>query len=60
VNVVIFHDCFGAIGGGERVVLEMAKILNADIITTDPDAVTKLDYLSPCHQYRKNRKNGVR
>jgi glycosyltransferase involved in cell wall biosynthesis len=43
MKIAIFHDYFGAIGGGERVVLEMAKILNADIITTDTDAVTKLD-----------------
>jgi hypothetical protein len=43
MKIAIFHDYFGAIGGGERVVLEMAKILNADIITTDTDAVTKID-----------------
>jgi glycosyltransferase involved in cell wall biosynthesis len=43
MKIAIFHDYFGAIGGGERVVLEMAKILNADIITTDTDAVVKLD-----------------
>jgi len=43
MKIAIFHDYFGAIGGGERVVLEMARILDADIITTDTDAVTKLD-----------------
>ncbi len=43
MRVAIFHDYFGAIGGGERVVIEMAKILDADIITTDTDAVTKID-----------------
>jgi len=43
MKIAIFHDYFGAIGGGERVVLEMAKILDADIITTDMDAVSKLD-----------------
>jgi glycosyltransferase involved in cell wall biosynthesis len=43
IKIAIFHDYFGAIGGGERVVLEMAKILNAEIITTDTDAIAKLD-----------------
>ncbi len=43
VKIAIFHDYFGAIGGGERVVIAMAKILDADIITTDADAVRKLD-----------------
>jgi len=39
----IFHDYFGAIGGGEKVAIALAKLLNADIITTDMDAVSKLD-----------------
>ena len=43
MKIVIFHDYFGAIGGGEKVVIEMAKILNADIITTDIDAIKKID-----------------
>ncbi len=43
MRVAIFHDYFGAIGGGERVVLMMAKILDADIITTDTDALRKMD-----------------
>ena len=43
MKVAIFHDYFGAIGGGEKVVIEMAKILDADIITTDTDAVKKID-----------------
>jgi len=43
VRFAIFHDYFGAIGGGERVVIAMAKILDADIITTDIDAVRKID-----------------
>ena len=43
MKIAIFHDYFGAIGGGERVVIAMAKILHADIITTDTDAVQKLD-----------------
>jgi len=42
MKIAIFHDYFGAIGGGERVVLMMAKILNADIITTDTDALSKM------------------
>jgi glycosyltransferase involved in cell wall biosynthesis len=43
MKIAIFHDYFGAIGGGEKVVIEMAKLLDADIITTDTDAVTKID-----------------
>ena len=43
MKVAIFHDYFGAIGGGEKVVLAMAKILDADIITTDTDAASKID-----------------
>lgn len=43
MRVAIFHDYFGAIGGGERVVLALAKTLNADVITTDTDAAAKLD-----------------
>jgi len=42
MKTAIFHDYFGAIGGGERVVLMMAKILDADIITTDTDAIAKM------------------
>jgi glycosyltransferase involved in cell wall biosynthesis len=42
MKTAIFHDYFGAIGGGERVILLMAKILDADIITTDIDAVAQL------------------
>jgi glycosyltransferase involved in cell wall biosynthesis len=42
MKIAIFHDYFGAIGGGERVVLMMAKILDADIITTDTDAVSQM------------------
>jgi len=43
VRIAIFHDYFGAIGGGETVVLDMAKCLGADIITTDTDAAGKID-----------------
>ena len=43
MKIAIFHDYFGTIGGGEKVVIEMAKILDADIITTDTDAVEKID-----------------
>ena len=43
MKIAIFHDYFGAIGGGEKVVIEMAKNLDADIITTDTDAVKKID-----------------
>ena len=43
MKIAIFHDYFGAIGGGEKVVIEMAKILDADIITTDTDSIKKID-----------------
>ncbi len=43
MKIAIFHDYFGAIGGGERVVIAMAKILDADIITTDIDVIQKID-----------------
>jgi len=54
----IFHDYFGAIGGGERVVIQMAKILGADIITTDTESLRKIDpdvkfiSLGPTPKYR--------
>jgi len=43
MKIAIFHDYFGAVGGGERLVLLMATILNADIITTDTEAVRKMN-----------------
>jgi glycosyltransferase involved in cell wall biosynthesis len=43
MKVAVFHDYFGAIGGGERVVLAIAKALDADIITTDTDTLRKMD-----------------
>jgi glycosyltransferase involved in cell wall biosynthesis len=35
MRVVIFHDYFGMIGGGEKTVLTLAKALDADVVTTD-------------------------
>jgi len=35
MKIAIFHDYFGAIGGGERLVLLLARELDADVITTD-------------------------
>lgn len=37
MKVAIFHDHIDSIGGGEKVVLTMARMLNADVITTDVD-----------------------
>jgi glycosyltransferase involved in cell wall biosynthesis len=37
MKIAIFHDYFGSIGGGEKLVLTLAKALNADVITTDID-----------------------
>jgi glycosyltransferase involved in cell wall biosynthesis len=42
MKIAIFHDYFGAIGGGERLVIAMAQTLHADIITTDNEAVEKI------------------
>ncbi|MFA6048895.1 MAG: glycosyltransferase [Candidatus Micrarchaeia archaeon] len=36
-RIAIFHDYFGAIGGGEKLVLTLARALRADVITTDVD-----------------------
>jgi glycosyltransferase involved in cell wall biosynthesis len=43
VKIAIFHDYFDKLGGGEHVVLAMAKTLDADIITTDTETAKKLD-----------------
>jgi glycosyltransferase involved in cell wall biosynthesis len=37
MKIAIFHDYIGAIGGGEKLVLTLAKGLGADVITTDVD-----------------------
>jgi len=34
-RIAIFHDYFGVIGGGERLVLTLARGLDADVISTD-------------------------
>jgi glycosyltransferase involved in cell wall biosynthesis len=46
LKAAIFLDYIGAIGGGERVALMLARALSADIITTDVslEAVQKLGY----------------
>ena len=36
-KVAIFHDYFGVIGGGEKLVVNLARGLGADVITTDAD-----------------------
>ncbi len=38
MKIAIFHDYIGAIGGGEKLVLTLARGLGADVITTDIDA----------------------
>ncbi len=38
MKIAIFHDYIGAIGGGEKLVLTLARGLGADVITTDVDA----------------------
>lgn len=46
MKIAIFHDYFGAIGGGEKLVLMLAKNLNADVITTDLniESIKKMGY----------------
>ena len=46
MRIAIFLDYIGAIGGGERVALELAHALNADVITTDVNAesIRRLGY----------------
>ncbi|MBU4491121.1 MAG: hypothetical protein KKD69_01500 [Euryarchaeota archaeon] len=38
MKLAIFHDYIGAIGGGEKLVLMLARGLGVDVITTDVDA----------------------
>jgi glycosyltransferase involved in cell wall biosynthesis len=49
LKIGIFHDYFGAVGGGEKTVLSIADILKADIITTDIDALSILKPTVPVH-----------
>lgn len=46
MRIAIFHDYIGAIGGGEKLVLTLARELDADIITTDVDkeSVRKMEF----------------
>lgn len=44
MKIAIFHDYFGAIGGGERVVTTLAEIFHADIVTTDTNALENLQF----------------
>lgn len=37
MRIAIFHDFFGSIGGGEKLVLEIAKDLKAGVITAEAD-----------------------
>lgn len=45
-KIAVFHDYFGAIGGGEKVVLTLVEVLNADIITTDAYAINDENSIS--------------
>jgi glycosyltransferase involved in cell wall biosynthesis len=42
MECAVFHDYFGAIGGGEKVAIAIAKTLEADIITTDTESLEKM------------------
>jgi hypothetical protein len=37
MRIAIFHDYIGAIGGGEKLVLTLARGLGVDVITNDTD-----------------------
>jgi glycosyltransferase involved in cell wall biosynthesis len=47
MKCAVFHDYFGAIGGGEKVAVAIAKTLHADIITTDTDSIRKMEFILP-------------
>ncbi len=38
MKIAIFHDWIGAIGGGEKLILTLAREISADVITTDMNA----------------------
>lgn len=46
MKIAIFHDYIGTIGGGEKLVLTLARELNADVITTDinKDSIRKMEF----------------
>ncbi len=46
MKIAIFHDYIGTIGGGEKLVLTLARGLGADVITTDvdEDSVKKMGF----------------
>lgn len=46
MKIAIFHDYIGTIGGGEKLVLTLARELNADVITTDinKDSIKKMEF----------------
>lgn len=47
MRCAIFHDYFGAIGGGERVAIAIAEALGADIITTDTESLERMECSLP-------------
>jgi len=49
MKIAIFHDYIGAIGGADKLVLRLAKELNADVITTDVD-MNDVNRLGACSQ----------
>jgi glycosyltransferase involved in cell wall biosynthesis len=46
MRIAVFHDYFGAIGGGEKLVLMLAQRLKADVISTDFDqeSISKMGF----------------
>lgn len=46
MRIAIFHDYIGTIGGGEKLILTLARELKADVITTDTDkeSIKKMEF----------------
>jgi len=46
MRIAIFHDYIGTIGGGEKLVLTLARELKADVITTDinKDSIENMEF----------------
>ena len=42
MRCAVFHDYFGAVGGGEKVAVAIAQTLGADIITTDTGSLDRI------------------
>jgi glycosyltransferase involved in cell wall biosynthesis len=53
MRCAVFHDYFGAVGGGEKVAVAIAQTLGADIITTDTESLERIGYRLPVRSLGK-------